>query len=84
MKPSIEPILGEVTLPSGQTYKSILDFHARDVLMIDAYLQDVLYSDLTQVGPTDVGKSTVCRLLLNYAVRLGRKPIYVDLDVGQV
>merc|ERR1719323_3017750 len=35
------------------------------------------------VGPTDVGKSTVCRLLLNYAVRLGRKPIYVDLDVGQ-
>ena len=37
-----------------------------------------------QVGPTDVGKSTVCRLLLNYAVRLGRKPIYVDLDVGQV
>ena len=39
---------------------------------------------LSQVGPTDVGKSTVCRLLLNYAVRLGRKPIYVDLDVGQV
>jgi polyribonucleotide 5'-hydroxyl-kinase len=35
------------------------------------------------VGPTDVGKSTVCRLLLNYAVRLGRKPIHVDLDVGQ-
>ena len=31
-----------------------------------------------------MGKSTVCRLLLNYAVRLGRKPIYVDLDVGQV
>jgi len=35
------------------------------------------------VGPTDVGKSTLCRLLLNYAVRLGRRPIYVDLDVGQ-
>ena len=31
-----------------------------------------------------MGKSTVCRLLLNYAVRLGRKPVYVDLDVGQV
>ena len=42
------------------------------------------FADLLQVGPTDVGKSTVCRLLLNYAVRLGRKPIYVDLDVGQV
>lgn len=35
------------------------------------------------VGPGDVGKSTVCRLLLNYAVRVGRRPILVDLDVGQ-
>jgi len=35
------------------------------------------------VGPTDVGKSTLCRILLNYAVRMGRRPIYVDLDVGQ-
>ncbi|XP_023931897.1 polyribonucleotide 5'-hydroxyl-kinase Clp1-like [Lingula anatina] len=35
------------------------------------------------VGPTDVGKSTVCRMLLNYAVRMERAPIYVDLDVGQ-
>jgi len=35
------------------------------------------------VGPSDVGKSTVCRILLNYAVRLGRRPVYVDLDVGQ-
>jgi polyribonucleotide 5'-hydroxyl-kinase len=35
------------------------------------------------VGPGDVGKSTVSRILLNYAVRMGRRPIYVDLDVGQ-
>jgi len=35
------------------------------------------------VGPTDVGKSTVCRLMLNYAVRMGRRPVFVDLDVGQ-
>jgi polyribonucleotide 5'-hydroxyl-kinase len=35
------------------------------------------------VGPTDVGKSTVCRILLNYAVRLGHRPIFTDLDVGQ-
>ncbi|KOX67341.1 Protein CLP1 like protein [Melipona quadrifasciata] len=35
------------------------------------------------VGPCDVGKSTLCRLLLNYAVRMGRRPIFVDLDVGQ-
>ena len=36
-----------------------------------------------QVGPKDVGKSTVSKLLLNYAVRLGRKPLFVELDVGQ-
>lgn len=35
------------------------------------------------VGPMDIGKSTACRLLLNYAVRLGRRPVFVDLDVGQ-
>lgn len=35
------------------------------------------------VGPCDVGKSTVSRVLLNYAVRMRRRPIYVDLDVGQ-
>ncbi|GFR18758.1 protein CLP1 homolog [Trichonephila clavata] len=34
-------------------------------------------------GPTDVGKSTLSRSLLNYAAKLGRKPLYVDLDVGQ-
>lgn len=35
------------------------------------------------VGPSDVGKSTLTRILLNYAVRMGRRPIFVDLDVGQ-
>lgn len=35
------------------------------------------------VGPMDVGKSTLCRILLNYAVRLGRRPLYVDTDIGQ-
>lgn len=31
------------------------------------------------VGPTDVGKSTLCRILINYAVRLGHRPVFVDL-----
>lgn len=34
-------------------------------------------------GPADVGKSTLCKILLNYAVGCGRTPVYVDLDVGQ-
>ncbi len=34
------------------------------------------------VGPTDVGKSSLCKILLNYAVRMGWSPTYVDLDIG--
>ena len=34
------------------------------------------------VGPTDVGKSSLCKLLLNYAVRYGFFPTAVDLDIG--
>eukprot|EP00877_Chromochloris_zofingiensis_P009318 jgi/Chrzof1/463/Cz01g16220.t1 len=35
------------------------------------------------VGPTDSGKSTLCKMLLNWAVRMGSQPTYVDIDVGQ-
>ena len=35
------------------------------------------------VGPTDAGKSTISRVLLNYAHRAGWEPTAVDLDVGQ-
>lgn len=34
------------------------------------------------VGPTDTGKSSVCKMLLNWGVRAGAQPTYVDLDVG--
>lgn len=35
------------------------------------------------VGPVDVGKTSLCKILVNYALRLGRKPTVVDLDVAQ-
>ncbi len=34
------------------------------------------------VGPTDSGKSSLARILLNYAVRAGWAPTAVDLDIG--
>uniref|UniRef100_A0AC34F8L1 Protein CLP1 homolog n=1 Tax=Panagrolaimus sp. ES5 TaxID=591445 RepID=A0AC34F8L1_9BILA len=53
-------------------------------------LQKAAMGDLTArgprillTGPMDVGKSTVSRILLNYAIRFGHTPIYVDLDPGQ-
>ena len=42
------------------------------------------WSKFLVAGPTDVGKSTLCRILCNYAIREGRTLQYVDLDVGQV
>nr|CAB3231681.1 polyribonucleotide 5'-hydroxyl-kinase Clp1 [Phallusia mammillata] len=45
--------------------------------------KDTLGPRILVCGPQDVGKSTVGRLLINYAVRLGRKPTLIDLDVGQ-
>jgi len=35
------------------------------------------------VGPANVGKSTLAMILANYAARVGRRPIYLDLDVGE-
>ena len=35
------------------------------------------------VGESDSGKSTLANILAAYAVRLGRCPTFVDLDVGQ-
>ena len=34
-------------------------------------------------GPVDMGKSTLTRILTNYAVRAGNTPVLVDLDMGQ-
>lgn len=32
------------------------------------------------VGPADSGKSSLCAILTAYAVRVGRAPVFVDLD----
>ena len=36
------------------------------------------------VGPANVGKSTLAKILSSYAARTGRRPLYIDLDVGEV
>ncbi|PSC75129.1 CLP1-like protein [Micractinium conductrix] len=66
--------------PMGQ-YASIHD-------VLDARRQEALKGKAEGprtfvVGPTDVGKSSLCKILLNYAVRGGWAPTFVDLDIGQ-
>lgn len=34
-------------------------------------------------GPVDVGKSSIAKILVNYAVKSGWSPVMIDLDIGQ-
>jgi ABC-type multidrug transport system fused ATPase/permease subunit len=73
-------LVGNLSISQASICNTVL------ILMINQSLYN-LFKILLQVmvvGPTDVGKSTLCRLLLNYASRLDRACVYVDLDVGQV
>lgn len=55
-----------------------------EVLRTKAELLDIVGPIAMVAGPMDAGKSSLCSILLNYGVRLGRRqPLYVDLDVGQ-
>lgn len=56
---------------------------ALDNLRVSAFQQTTRGPRVLIAGPTDVGKSTVSKILLNYAVRFNWTPIFVDLDVGQ-
>lgn len=56
---------------------------ALELMRISAEKDNVKGPVTMVVGPCDVGKSTLCRILLNYAVRMGRRPLLVDLDLGQ-
>ena len=75
----------EVSYIAKETPMSLyLNCHAAMERMREVAEKDDSQGPITMiVGPSDVGKSTLCRILLNYAVRMGRRPIFVDLDVGQ-
>lgn len=61
-----------------------LNCHAAlDQMRENAEEKNILGPIAMIVGPTDVGKSTLSRILLNYATRMNRRPLYCDIDLGQ-
>lgn len=56
----------------------------RQSLKIQLQGHTIIYKQVVIAGSVDVGKSTMCRILLNYAIRMNRRLCYVETDVGQV
>ena len=56
----------------------------RQSLRMQLQCHDIGYTQVVIAGSVDVGKSTLCRILLNYAIRMNRRLCYVEIDVGQV
>lgn len=57
--------------------------NAFEGLRVNAEKENRFGPNILVAGPSDVGKTTLCRILLNYAVRNGRTPVFVDLDLDQ-
>ena len=68
--------------PGGFLWSSRCSSQACSSCLTPSYNR-VLGACLQVVGPTDVGKSSLCRLLLNWAVRSSWGPTMVDLDIGE-
>eukprot|EP00798_Chlamydomonas_sp_ICE-L_P007448 gene7448-588_t len=88
-KPSVMYVCDETeTLPFVREYEtpmaSYLNVH--NVLMArreEALKNGTSGPRVIVVGPTDCGKSTICKMFANWAVRNNFEPTMVDLDVGQ-
>eukprot|EP01100_Stratorugosa_tubuloviscum_P010033 TRINITY_DN4252_c0_g1_i1.p1 TRINITY_DN4252_c0_g1~~TRINITY_DN4252_c0_g1_i1.p1 ORF type:complete len:456 (-),score=160.93 TRINITY_DN4252_c0_g1_i1:146-1513(-) len=64
--------------------KSYLSIHATlEQIRTTIQTQSTMGPIVMVVGPTDTGKSSLCKSLCSWAARSGKKPIFIDLDVGQ-
>ena len=75
-----DPSAGPRALVSCQRVSGLCAFKYLKAFVI---IHSLIAQRLQVVGPTDVGKSTLCRILLNYAVRSNWTPTMIDLDIGK-
>ncbi|CAG8442612.1 2336_t:CDS:10 [Diversispora eburnea] len=63
---------------------SYLNMHlALEQFREETKVRDEVGPKVLIVGPEDVGKTSLSKILLSYALRQGRQPIFVDLDVNE-
>lgn len=64
---------------------SYLNTHlALEQLRQAAKAQQDLGPRVLVIGPHDVGKTSLCKILVSYSLRQGGSPIYVSLDTTEV
>ena len=54
-------------------------FYLRNASILGLILVQVMV-----VGPSDAGKTSLCKILLSYAFKNSHQPLYVDLDPSEV
>ena len=79
-----KPVSGSESRKITWTYQSYVNF-ANDLNRLRSTLHKLNKQgpNVMIVGPCDSGKSTLVKLLVNYALQQHWKPLVVDLDVGQ-
>jgi len=87
---SVAYVAGDTPMPSFAGCHRVLNARRSDVYKRRYSDPERQVENTAEVGPRvvvvgspDSGKSTLCRILCNYAVRSGWTPTYVDLDVSE-
>mmetsp|Transcript_7874 Transcript_7874/g.11236 ORF Transcript_7874/g.11236 Transcript_7874/m.11236 type:complete len:641 (-) Transcript_7874:246-2168(-) len=72
---------GMSLMPGGEMFPVSSSTSSSNAAKNDKFTEDG--PRVLLVGPPDCGKTSLARVLTSYAVKLGRTPILVDLDVSQ-
>ncbi|KAJ3339990.1 hypothetical protein HDU93_007539 [Gonapodya sp. JEL0774] len=84
--PSAEYVAGETPMASYLNVHLALEEARADSLTSQGFVEDEHRMEgprVLIVGPSDSGKTSLAKILLNYAIKEGRTPLFVDIDPGE-
>ncbi|KAJ3404465.1 hypothetical protein HDU80_002811 [Chytriomyces hyalinus] len=78
--PAVSYTAGETPMASYLNVHLALEAQRRDAEAFSTSENALAGPRVLVVGPSDVGKSSLCKILLNYSVKLGHAQMFADLD----